>query len=48
MKSINYINKRKKVSRFENLPTEIQLRIKQLLALNDFRAAKALYDKYLI
>lgn len=48
MNNINYINKRKKTSRFENLPCEIQLKIKQLLAMNDFRAAKALYDKYLI
>ncbi len=45
---MNNINKRTKVSRFENLPVEIQIKIKQLLAMNDFRAAKALYDKYLI
>lgn len=32
---------------FDQLPPPIQARIRQLLQMNDFRAAKALYDKFL-
>lgn len=31
---------------FDKLPPQIQAQIKHLLLMNDFRAAKAIYDKF--
>ncbi len=45
---VNIAEKHKKENvMFAQLPPQIQAQIKNLLLLNDFRAAKALYDKFL-
>jgi|GEM_PF-4064322 len=47
MKVEKLVRQKKEKVVFDQLPPQIQAQIRRLLLLNDFRAAKDLYDKFL-